>query len=83
LNKRCLVIGLDDPRSKQVHLFRTVHTFQTMDNRPSQAKYVASVTNCGRGLETAKAPMLIWDGNFSLTINTGNLSDNSLILHGD
>ena len=54
-----------------------------MDNRPSQAKYVASVTNYGRGLETAKAPMLIWDGNFSLTINTGNLSDNSLILHGD
>ena len=49
-----------------------------------QAKCVASVTNCGLGLETAMLiTLLIGDGKFSLPVNIGNLSANYFILHGD
>jgi len=48
-----------------------------IDNRPIQAKCIASVTNCSLGLETSG------NSNFSLTVNTGNLSANYFILHGD
>ena len=44
------------------------------DNKPIQAKCLASVTNCVLGLETAMAPTVnsqIGDDNFSLTVNTG------------
>jgi len=47
--------------------------------RPIQVKCIASeVTNCDLGLETSMAPTLnIEDGNFSLMVNTGNLTANS------
>ena len=52
-------------------------------NRPIQTKYVVSVTNGGLGLETAMAATVNRGWQFSLTINTGNLSANYFILHGD
>ena len=54
-----------------------------INNRLIQAKCVALVTNCGLRLETAMASTVNRDGNFSLTINTGNFSANYFILHGD
>ena len=47
-----------------------------IDNRPIQAKCVASVTNCGLGLQTAMAPTVnsgwqfFTNGKYSTSFNT-------------
>jgi len=46
-------------------------------NRMFQVKCMASVTSCSLRLAIAM------DGNFSLMVNTGNLSINYFILYGD
>jgi len=55
--------------------------YYLVKNRPIQAKCVSSVTNYSLGLETAMAP--VFDQEMALTVNTGNLSANDSILHGD
>ena len=52
-------------------------------NRPIQTKCVASVSNCGLGLETAMAPTVNRGWHFSLSVNNINVSANYFILHED
>jgi len=58
-------------------VYTEVHSGTHIINRLIQAKCVALVSNCCLGLETAMAPTLIGDGNVSLMVNTGNLSENN------